>query len=308
MATSWADSVDSERGSDELYKLYELFKLSSKKSDKKAFQNALYAEFPEDEDRKEAGNKIAKRYEEARAAEKVAAEKAIAEAKAAEKAKKDFPGVTITSTWTAKDGSWRADVVVKGKSYHIKLFLDGKFQIFDENQELVAVGNKLPENTGFTKLHGLTFKDGKETQVNWNKKLTQLQVATSAILEINTQPVLARVPISSAPVKTFAPTQEPSPAEASGKAPAPTAAITISARAPWKPVVTQAPALTPVTVTSAPSKSSFDKLEKLKAQKAAIIAELEKAQTEAETQLQAEIQSAQVELALKLEALAKLRT
>lgn len=107
--------------------------------------------------------------------------------------------------------------------------------------------------------------------------------------------------------RTFAPTHEPIPSEASGKAPASTAASSsVAAGAPWKLVMT--PAQAPVAVTSAPSKSSFGRLENLKAQKAAIIAELEKAQTEAETQLQAEIQSAQVELALKLEALAKLRT
>ena len=306
MATSWADSDNSERGFDELNKLFKKFKISSKKPDKKAFHAALCASFPADEDRKEAGAKIANLYEEACKAEKVAAEKATAEAKAVEKAKTSFPGVTITSTWETKDGSWRADVVIKGASYHIKLFLDGNFQIFDEDQQQIAVGNKLSENTGFTRLHGFTFKDGKETQVNWNKKLTQLQVATAAILDFSTKSVLARVPVSQVPVKPFTPTTEPSPSEASGKAPAPTTDSAISARAPWKPVV--APALTPVAVTSTPSKSSFDRLENLKAQKAAIIAELEKAQTEVETQLQAEIQSAQVELALKLEALAKLRT
>lgn len=261
MATSWADDVD-ERVN-ELDELFKKFKCSStnseKKSSKKAFQDALFARFPDEKDRKEAGAQIAKHYEEARAAEKVAAEKAIAEAKAAEKAKKDFPGVTITSTWETKDGSWRADVVVGGASYHIKLYQDGNFQIFDEDQQLVAVGNKLPENSGFTKLHGLTFKNGKESQVNWNRELTQLQVATAAILDFSTQPVLAGVPISSAPAKSFTPTTEPSPAEASGKAPAPTAAIAISVRAPWKPVVAPAPA--PVAVTPAPSEKQTNSTE-----------------------------------------------
>ena len=253
MSTSLADS---ERGSEELNELFKKFKLSSNKADKQAnkqaFHDALVARFPEDGNRKEAGAKIAKRYEEACKAEKVASEKAIAKAKAVAQAKASFPGVTITSKWTAKDGSWRADVVVKGVSYHIKLFLDGSFHIFGEDRQQVAVGNKLPENTGYVKLHGLTFKDGEETQVNWNNKLTQLQVATAAILEINTQPVLARVPISSAP-KPFIPTKEPSLLEAYRNALAPTA--TSSSVAPWKTVVASAPDVAPVAVvvTHAPS-------------------------------------------------------
>lgn len=302
MSTSLADS---ERGSEELNELFKKFKLSSNKADKQAnkqaFHDALVARFPEDGNRKEAGAKIAKRYEEACKAEKVASEKAIAKAKAVAQAKASFPGVTITSKWTAKDGSWRADVVVKGVSYHIKLFLDGSFHIFGEDRQQVAVGNKLPENTGYVKLHGLTFKDGEETQVNWNNKLTQLQVATAAILEINTQPVLARVPISSAP-KPFIPTKEPSLLEVYRNALAPTAtSSSVAVHSPWKPVMDQASVeVTPVAVTPVASmeqKSPLEILRELQAQQGAIKKQMELVQKAAETELRAQIEKARSELA-----------
>jgi hypothetical protein len=56
------------------------------------------------------------------------------------------------------------------------------------------------------------------------------------------------------PVKFFTATQEPSPAEASGKQIAPSA---ISARAPiWKTVVAQAPVVAPAPVTVTPAQSA----------------------------------------------------
>lgn len=319
-STSWADEPfdikEYDQQYDQLLELYTILKETpgthktnpEKLAAKEEYTNTLNAFFPDKLDRDNAASETTKRYEAARNAEKAAAEKAAAEKAAAAKAKASVPsGVTLVSFWTAPDGSKRADVIVNGQKYHCKFYRDGNFNVYDSNQQQIAFGNKRPSETGYVKLQpGSTFKDGTDSTVNWNTKLSQLEVATAAMLNVKIQTLTARasafVPASKETV--FVPIQEPTLAEACGKKSA-TLPKDSSSSSVWQPVITQAPIAVTLATTAKPNPS--ERLRILAEQKATLDAAYKAAQEEVEKQLIAEFEAAKALMEAKMAELAKLR-